>query len=180
MKRNPGAEPFFAVGGTNFDAANAAAFGARVGENGSPQFTDVNGKVHEIRSSKDVDLWRTTNAVGRPRLKEVKNPVTGERTWVPLTTGGVRFDPVTGEPETQGETIRESAKLVQLDNADPPMPSESRTGRPLKNGVLVNDDPVSRHVDPVTGKRMKMSELWGGSEGFGSNNQPAMKALPRK
>lgn len=182
MERDFANEGFYAVGGTNFEVAAAAAFGAGHVDptSGIPRFKDENGRVNEIRSSRDLDKWRTSNQLGKPRMVEWTNPVTGKTYHVPQRTI-MKADPETGEPVDAGAVIRTSERLVPLDGPDEfTPPSESRTGRPIVNGVLKNQDPSEVKlgmVDPATGKPMTLGSLWGDDKGFGEGGAKARRAL---
>ncbi len=172
MERNYENEGFFAVGGTNFAVANAAAVACKTGSNGSPVYRDNNGKLHEIRNSGDIDNWRVDNALGKPRLVPWKNQITGETQMVPQRAV-MQADPVTGEPlETSPIINREPTKLIPLDShgQEYTPPSSSKTGLPMKDGVLKikPEDMTHSLVDPVTGKRPKLKDLWGNGTGGGS------------
>lgn len=160
----------FSVNGTQHsgmeDAAAFSTVGANVGGRKRPIFTDNNGKVHEIKTSADIDRWRRDNRLGSPRMVEWTNTITGAKSWVPQRVKMVAGSD--GEP-IDCPVLKEAAKIVPLDNYYEPK-TESRNGVPFnKNGVSVlkDQDPgLMQHgravIDPQTGKKMKMSDLWGG------------------
>ncbi len=165
-----GIEPFL-VGGTQHGGMeDAAAFAMQktdIGGRQRPVFRDANGKVHEVKTATDIDKWRKSNQIGKPRMVEWKNPITGAKSWVAQRTV-MKADPVSGEPADLGVVVRGAADIIPLD-PNFTMPSESRTGRAMKNGVLVERDPAkikSRIVDPETRKPMTMADLWGGPGGI--------------
>lgn len=145
---------FAAVGGTNFDVQKAAMIAVPKEDQGGrpvPVYTDQNGKRQEIRNSRDIDNWTVSNQLGRPRMVQHYNPVTGQKSWVPQRTV-MKTDRKTGELLDVGAAVREPAKLVPLpDNFD--MPSESRTGRPLKGGVLKGPNPTANLMGDDDGLR---------------------------
>jgi predicted nucleic acid-binding Zn ribbon protein len=170
-QRDIGAEGFYAVGGTNFEVQKAASFAMRkadVGGQLAPVFTDNNGQVHEVRNSRDIDVWRYNNGLGKPRMVEWRNRITGEKSYVPQRT--VMKAGPDGMPLDAGKVIRESEKLIPLDSHFE-MPSESRTGRKLENGVLPKERKlVSKYIDPETGKRPTIDDLMtddGNAAGYG-------------
>jgi len=160
----------FMVNGTQHsgmeEVTSFAAPSADIGGRRRPVFRDNNGQVHEIKTSKDIDRWRTDNRLGPPRMVEWTNPITGTKSWVPQRIKMVAGPD--GEP-LDAPVVREQGKIVPLDNHYEP-PKESRNGVPFnKNGVSVlkGQDPGLRQhgrpvIDPTTGKPMKMSDLWGG------------------
>lgn len=128
-----------------------------------PIYKDNNGQVHEIKSASDIDHWMKDNALGKPRMVSWRNPLTGKVDMVPQRTV-MEPDPVTGEPLDKGVVLRESERIVPLGRRDAPMPGQSKTGRPMKDGVLVDRDPSklkSRLIDPETRKPYSMADLWG-------------------
>ena len=134
-------------------------------ENGQPYFRDENGKVREIKSSRDVDAWCTKNALGAPRLTSYTNPLTGERSMQPMRIGGLKPDPKTGEPLDTGAVIRAPETLIPLDSSTEYIPpSVSKTDLPLENGVLKKkpkDIPIlGGLVDPETHKPMTLDSCW--------------------
>lgn len=148
--------------------AETAMGAVDIGGRQRPAFRDNNGRLHEVKTSKDIDNWRRNNQLGRPRMVEWTNQKTGEKSWVPQRTKMVA-DPNTGEQMDVGSIVKDSEALIPLDNTFD-MPAESRTGVPInsKTGVSVGigRDPVLRHggtviPDPSTGKPMKMSDMWG-------------------
>jgi len=165
--RDVSKDTFYAVGGQQGGIERDMAFAMRKDQDGRPIFTDVNGKTREVRNSKDVDFWAKNNALGRPRLMEYKNPITGERGWTPIRTGGLHLDPQTGEPMDKGSIVRDSEQLVPL-GGDAPQPSESRSGIPMKNGVLArNPSTLSTGIpDPETGKPITIGDCWGDANGL--------------
>ncbi len=162
---------FFTTGtqhGGMEEAAGLSMDVVDIGGRQRPAFRDNNGRLHEVKSSKDIDMWRRNNQLGRPRMVEWTNQKTGEKSWVPMRTK-MHADPDTGEQMDVGSIIKDSEPIVPLDNSFD-MPSESRTGVPIdqKTGVskAIGRDPVLRHgatviPDPATGKPMKMSDMWG-------------------
>lgn len=160
----------FMVNGTQHggmeEVAGFANRNVDIGGRMRPVFTDNNGKTHEIKSSKDIDRWRSDNRLGPPRMVEWTNQQTGAKSWVPQRIKMVAGPD--GEP-LDAPVVREQGKVVPLDNHYEP-PKESRNGIPLdKNGVLVTkgkDVGLRQYgravIDPQTGKPMKMSDLWGG------------------
>lgn len=150
------------------DAASMSMDLVDVGGRKRPAFRDNNGRLHEVKTSKDIDNWRRNNMLGRPRMVEWTNQKTGEKSWVPQRTKMVA-DPETGEQMDVGSIIKDSEPLIPLDN-NFSMPSESKTGIPIDQKTGVSKarglDPVLRAgmtpiPDPATGKPMKMSDLWG-------------------
>ena len=156
-----GDEGFYAVGGQNGGVEKAVGFASNQDANGRPQFRDENGKVREIRTSRDVDSFQRHNALGAPRMVEWRNPVTGAAEW---TQQRVRMvaDPVTGEVDEakSGAIIRGPECLVPLDGGEFSPPSETVAGRPMKNGVAVKGETMYR--DPVTGQP---TSAWAQREG---------------
>lgn len=162
---------FYTTGTQHGGMEDAAAISMDVVDIGGrkrPAFRDNNGKLHEVKTSKDIDNWRRNNMLGRPRMVEWTNKKTGEKSWVPQRTKMVA-DPDTGEQMDVGSIVKDSEPLVPLDN-NFSMPSESRTGVPIdsKTGVSKGRgiDPTLRHgvmpiPDPTTGKPMRMSDMWG-------------------
>lgn len=149
------------------EAAAVSMESVDIGGRRRPAFRDNNGQLHEVKTSSDIDMWRRNNQLGRPRMVEWTNRKTGDKSWVPMRTKMIP-DPESGEPMDVGAIIKESEPIVPLDHFD--MPSESRTGVPLdpKTGIskALGVDPVLRHgatpiPDPVTGKPMRMSDMWG-------------------
>lgn len=140
--------------------------GSSTDESGRPYFKDVNGRVQEIRSSKDIDKWCSTNALGAPRMVEYRNPKTGVKSWEALREGGIKSHPQTGEP-LDGPVVRSSERLVPLDGGQSEYvpPSESRGGIPLDNGLLTKkpeEIPVMGGLlDPETKKPMTLKDCWG-------------------
>lgn len=177
----------FMVNGTQHsgmeDVASFATQGANIGGRRRPVFTDNNGNVHEIKTSADIDRWRTDNRLGPPRMVEWTNAKTGVKSWVPQRVrmvAGPDGDPI------DCPVVREQGKIIPLDNYYEP-PKESRTGVPFnKKGVSVlkdNDPGILQHgrpvIDPTTGKKLKMSDLWG-KGGGGEDVQGAMSPQIQK
>lgn len=165
-----GIESFMTVGTQHGGQEVAASFAmpqADIGGRMRPIRVDNNGQVHEVKTSKDIDAWMRDNQLGNPRMTEWKNPMTGRTSMVPMRTRMIA-DPVSGEPLDVGAVVRQSEKMIPLDKKEPPMPSFSKTGRPMKDGVLTETDPrkiKSRYVDPETRLPMTMADLWGGESG---------------
>lgn len=146
------------------DAAAISMDVVDVGGRMRPAFRDNNGRLHEVKTSKDIDNWRGNNQLGRPRMVEWTNQKTGEKSWVPQRTK-MQADPETGEQMDVGAIVKESEPLIPLDN-NFSMPAQSRTGVPMdsKTGVskIMGRDLEIPIPDPVTGKRStKMSDMWG-------------------
>lgn len=162
---------FYTTGTQHGGMEDAAAMSmdlVDVGGRKRPAFRDNNGRLHEVKTSKDIDNWRRNNMLGRPRMVEWTNQKTGEKSWVPQRTEMVA-DPETGEQMDVGSIVKDSEPLIPLDNTFN-MPSESRTGVPIDSKTGVSKargvDPILRAgltpiPDPATGKPMKMSDMWG-------------------
>lgn len=159
---------FYTTGTQNGGMEDAAAVSMDVVDVGGrmrPAFRDNNGKLHEVKTSKDIDNWRRNNQLGRPRMVEWTNRKTGEKSWVPQRTR-MEADPETGDQMDVGAIVKDSEALIPLDN-DFNMPAESKTGVPIdaRSGVskFKGLDPtiMGGVPDPVTGKPMKMSDMWG-------------------
>jgi hypothetical protein len=146
MERNYGKEGFYATGGTNFEIQKVGSFAmTKVDQGGRkvPVFKDANGRVHEVRNSSDIRNWQKNNQSGSPRMVEWRNPKTGEKTWVPQRTI-MHADPVTGEPMDKGSVIRESAKLVQLNNNWSPPTYDKQTQYRIDPKTLATVKPESK------------------------------------
>lgn len=146
------------------DAAALSMDVVDVGGRMRPAFRDNNGKLHEVKTSKDIDNWRGNNQLGRPRMVEWTNRKTGEKSWVPQRTK-MEADPETGEQIDVGAIVKDSEPLIPLDN-NFSMPTQSRTGAPMdaKRGVsrALGQDISLPIPDPVTGKsHTKLSDMWG-------------------
>lgn len=157
---------FYTTGTQHGGMEDAAALSMDVVDVGGrmrPAFRDNNGRLHEVKSSKDIDNWRRNNQLGRPRMVEWTNQKTGEKSWVPKRTKMVA-DPETGEQMDVGSIVKDSEPLIPLDNTFT-MPSESKTGIPIDSRTGVSKargvDVNTRIPDPVTGKPMRMSDMWG-------------------
>lgn len=172
MDRDIASEGFYAQGGTNFDVQKSAAFAMNKVDTGgqlTPVFRDENGKIHEVKSSKDVDRWTKDNQLGVPRMVEWTNRITGKKSYVPQRTV-MKADPVTGEPADAGEVIRSSERMVPLDSKEPPMREVDAFGNRMVNGVRKTKlkDLKTTYVDPSTGKPFTFGGMWtGGGEGPG-------------
>lgn len=152
------------------------AVAARV-EDGRTVYTDANGRTQAVRTAADVDRWmRGDNQLGKPRMREVVNPVTGKKVWATERKGGIKFD-ATGEQLDTGPVLRESAKLVQLKGQ---APMRTTTGAPLNaRGVLARnpaDMPLTA-PDPITGRRLTVRDCWGDDEGPTRPNARVLKQL---
>lgn len=164
-RRSFGDEGFFAVGGQHGGVEKAVGMAAQTDASGRPVFRDENGKVHEIRSSRDVDSFQKHNALGLPRMVEWRNPVTGEKTWTQQRTRMVS-DPVTGEVDEakSGAIVRGPERLTPLDGGDSwSPPSESVTGLPIVNGAI-----QPRAID-----EKRRNEVWAQREG----NEPEVREV---
>jgi len=164
MGRDYANEGFAVNGGTNFSIAGEMGkqlTSAVVGGREAPVFRDNNGQVHEIRGVSDVARWTKDNQLGRPRMVEWRNPVTGAKSWVAKRTV-MQADPVTGEVQDRGTVVRGSEPMVELGPVV--IPSEDTAGRPMVNGVKRPIDPRTPvgPVDPTTGRRMTFGDLWKG------------------
>lgn len=119
MVRDFTKENFAVIGGTSFEVQKAGNFAMEKIDQGGrmvPVYKDANGKPHEVRNSRDLDKWQNrNNQLGQPRMVSWTNRITGETTMVPQRTI-MHADPVTGEPMDKGSVVRESTKLVQLNN----------------------------------------------------------------
>ncbi len=144
MGRDHAQEPMAVVGGTNFAVAKVGAMAMQkidVGGRPTPAFKDENGKINEVRNSRDIEKWMTSNQLGRPRMVEWQNPKTGEKSLVPQRTRMVA-DPKTGEPMDVGTVVRESEKLIPLDKKEFVMPKENR-----KTGTRFNQQGVAMDIN---------------------------------
>lgn len=139
---------------------------------GRPIYRDMNGRVKEVRTAKDVDSFTQNlgqNPFAKPRMVEFVNPVTGRKTWEPDRVGGLHPNPVTGEPIEKGQIIRERQQLVPLGRIEGEYvpPSFAPNGMPLKDGILQQVPAEKKSlgiIDPATGKPMTMADCWGGPE----------------
>lgn len=162
-------EGFFAQGGTNFEVQKAAMHAmakADIGGQLAPVFKDENGKVHEVRNSKDLDRWTKDNQLGVPRMVEWTNRVNGKKSMVPQQTV-MRAGP-DGEPLDLGAVVRSSEHMIPLDGgAEPPMREVDAFGNRMVNGVRKTNpkDVKLKAVDPATGRPINFSDLWTGSGG---------------
>lgn len=162
------------TGGQKGGIEKEVGFSMEKDSSGRPIYRDLNGKVHEIRSSKDVDAWSQNlgqNPFAKPRMVQYRNPITGVTTWEPSRVGGLRPHPVTGEPLEHGQIIREKEALIPLGRVEGEYvpPSCAPNGVPLVNGVLpqvANDRKPLGLLDPVTGKPMTMADCWGDESGI--------------
>lgn len=167
-----------------FKTSMAAEVGfAMPSVDGKPVYRDENGKLREVRSATDIDHWMTSNTLGKPRLTEWKNPITGETQMVPMRTRMIA-DPHTGEPrEDVGEVVREKEALVKLDKESFSIPSESRSGLPIdpNTGVLTKKpkDIKLGIVDPETGRHMSLKDTWGKEPGWGDANARAVNVVKK-
>lgn len=162
---------FYTNGTQNGGMEDAAAISMEtvdVGGRLRPAFRDNNGRLHEVKTSKDIDNWRVNNQVGRPRMTEWRNPKTGEKSWVPMRTK-MQADPISGEPLDIGAIIKESEPLVPLDN-NFSIPTETTSGIPIDPSTGVSKAMGKNMTirskgtavpDPVTGKPMTMADMWG-------------------
>src|SRR3990167_8436450 len=161
-------------GGQKGTIENEVAFGMEKDpSNGRPIFRDVNGRVHEVRSSTDVEAFKATsaNAFAKPRMVKFRNPITGRTSYEPDRVGGLRPHPVTGEPVETGAILREHQKLVELGpiRGEYVPPSHTATGIPVDPSTLaLRDIPADQKrlgiLDPVTGKPLTMADCWGDAE----------------
>jgi hypothetical protein len=154
----------------------AAAFAMKkvnVGGRMRPAYMDENGQVHEVKTSTDLDRWMGNNQLGKPKMVEWRNPMTGEKSWVPKRTRMVA-DPTSGEVLEAFPIEKESAKLVPLDPGSFEMPRETPSGIPIDPatgvakvkdfksvGVRHNGQPL---IDPETMKPMTLGDMWGGPQ----------------
>lgn len=143
-----------------------------VGGRMRPAFTDNNGQVHEVKTSKDLERYMADNRLGPPRMVEWVNPKTGQRSMVPQRVV-MKADPISGEP-MDAPVVREREKLVPLDAHAFSMPSETPDGRKIDPATGIpktrfmdapDSAPISmmgkRMVDPATGKPMTKGDFWG-------------------
>ena len=165
MARDFGGERFYARGGQHSGMEAAVQFSLQKDSMGRPIYTDENGRVKEIRTSSDIDAWTRHNAVGLPRMTEVRNPITGRKMTVAQRERMV-LDPATGEVDEgeSGSVVRGPERLVPLDGgSEAAIPAESITGLPIVNGAM--NRPEKRalgFLDPETQKPMTTDDLWGG------------------
>ena len=147
MTRDYANEGFAVAGGTNFEIAKVGAMAMQkvdVGGRPTPAFKDENGKIHEVRNSRDIEKWMTSNQLGRPRMVEWVNPKTGEKSLTPQRSRMVA-DPKTGEPMDVGTVIREPERIVPLDKKDFVLPKENR-----KTGTRFNEKGVATDINTRT------------------------------
>ena len=140
--RDYAAEGFFAIGGQHGGIEKAVGMAAEHDASGRPIFRDGSGKVHEIRTSRDLDSFTRHNAVGPPEMEWRKNAETGETEAVPVVRNG--------------QIVRKPEKLTPLDGGNEwAPPAEAPTGRPIRNGAIVHGK-----TPTPTGE-----DVWGGREG---------------
>ena len=138
-------DSFEVVGGTNFEVQKAANFAMEKVDQGGrkvPVYKDANGRVHEVRNSKDLDRWQNKdNQLGTPRMIKWYNPLTGETTMVPQRTI-MHADPTTGEPMDKGSVVRESVKLIPLSKQFTIPTVDKQTGQRIdpRRGVTVKPE----------------------------------------
>ena len=142
-KRSIADEGFFAVGGQNGGVEKAVGMAAeRDAANGRPIYHDENGKIHEIRSSKDIDSFSRHNALGRTIYTD-KLVRDKDGTMVPAPARGAN-----------GQVLRESEQLTPLDGGGEwTPPSETATGRPIKNGAIVQGPTKTATGEDAWGSR---------------------------
>ena len=110
-------------------------------KSGKAYFTDNNGNKQEVRTVRDVDRWTKDNQLGKPRLRQVRDPETGKMSWEPMKTKA-------------GVIIRESERLIPLGKENPRL-SKTRYG--LDGSGAARQKMI---VDPETKRKVPVSSLW--------------------